>query len=48
MTKVDTVSKSELAAKLVLVTEFAQKVGQEKAEIIPISAKKLRTNRFIT
>jgi GTP-binding protein Era len=41
VTKVDTVSKSELAAKLVLVTEFAQKVGQEKAEIIPISAKNL-------
>ena len=41
VTKVDTVSKSELAAKLVLVTEFTQKVGQEKAEIIPISAKNL-------
>ena len=41
VTKIDTVSKSELAAKLVLVTEFAQKVGQEKAEIIPISAKNL-------
>lgn len=41
VTKVDTVSKSELAAKLILVTEFAQKVGQEKAEIIPISAKNL-------
>jgi GTP-binding protein Era len=41
VTKVDTVSKSELAAKLVLVTQFAQKVGQEKAEIIPISAKNL-------
>ena len=41
VTKVDTVSKSDLAAKLVLVTEFAQKVGQEKAEIIPISAKNL-------
>ena len=41
VTKVDTVSKSELAAKLVLVTEFAQKAGQEKAEIIPISAKNL-------
>ena len=41
VTKVDTVSKSELAAKLVLVTEFAQKVGQEKAETIPISAKNL-------
>ncbi len=41
VTKVDTVSKSELAAKLVLVTEFAQKVAHEKAEIIPISAKNL-------
>ncbi len=41
VTKVDTVSKSELAAKLVSVTEFAKKVGQEKAEIIPISAKNL-------
>lgn len=41
VTKVDTVSNPELAAKLVLVTEFAQKVGQEKAEIIPISAKNL-------
>ena len=41
VTKVDTVSKSELAAKLVSVTEFAKKVSQEKAEIIPISAKNL-------
>ena len=41
VTKVDTVSKSELAAKLVSVTEFAKKVGQENAEIIPISAKNL-------
>ena len=41
VTKVDTVSKSELAAKLVSVTEFAKKVGHEKAEIIPISAKNL-------
>ena len=41
VTKVDIVSKSELAAKLVSVTEFAKKVGQEKAEIIPISAKNL-------
>jgi GTP-binding protein Era len=41
VTKVDTVSKSDLAAKLVAVTEFAKKVSQEKAEIIPISAKNL-------
>jgi len=47
VTKVDTVSKSELAAKLVLVTEFAQKVGQEKAEIIPISAKNLEQTNLL-
>ena len=47
VTKVDTVSKSELAAKLVLITEFAQKVGQEKAEIIPISAKNLEQTNLL-
>lgn len=47
VTKVDTVSKSELAAKLVSVTEFAKKVGQEKAEIIPISAKNLEQTDLI-
>ena len=47
VTKVDTVSKSELAAKLVSVTEFARKVGQEKAEIIPISAKNLEQTDLI-
>ena len=47
VTKDDTVSKSELAAKLVLVTEFAQKVGQEKAEIIPISAKNLEQTNLL-
>lgn len=41
ITKVDTVSKSELAKKMVEVMDFAIKVGQEKAEIIPISAKNL-------
>lgn len=41
ITKVDTVSKSELAKKMVEVMDFAIRVGQEKAEIIPISAKNL-------
>jgi len=39
VTKVDTVSKSELAAKLVSVTEFATRVNLQAAEIVPISAK---------
>ena len=41
VTKVDTVSKSELAAKLVSVTEFANRVNLQAAEIVPISAKNL-------
>ena len=41
VTKVDTVSKSELAAKLVSVTEFATRVNLQAAEIVPISAKNL-------
>ena len=41
VTKIDKLSKSELAAKLVAVGEFVAKVGLQKAEIIPISAKNL-------
>ena len=41
VTKVDTISKSDLAAKLLSVTDFARRVSQENAEIIPISAKNL-------
>ena len=41
VTKVDTVSKSELAAKLLSVTEFANRVNLQTAEIVPISAKNL-------
>ena len=41
VTKVDTISKSNLAAKLLSVTDFARRVSQENAEIIPISAKNL-------
>lgn len=41
VTKVDTISKSDLAAKLLSVKDFARRVSQENAEIIPISAKNL-------
>jgi GTP-binding protein Era len=41
VTKIDKLSKSDLAAKLVAVGEFVAKVGLQKAEIIPISAKNL-------
>ena len=41
VTKVDTISKSNLAAKLLSVMDFARRVSQENAEIIPISAKNL-------
>jgi len=41
ITKVDTVSKSDLAAKLVKVSEFTERVNLSRAEIVPISAKNL-------
>jgi GTP-binding protein Era len=47
VTKVDKVSKSDLAAKLVAVGEFAKKAGLQKAEIIPISAKNLEQTDLI-
>ena len=47
VTKVDKVSKSDLAAKLVAVGEFAKKSGLQKAEIIPISAKNLEQTDLI-
>ena len=47
VTKVDKVSKSDLAAKLVAVGEFATKAGLQKAEIIPISAKNLEQTDLI-
>jgi GTP-binding protein Era len=41
ITKVDTVSKSDLAAKLVKVSEFTERINLSRAEIVPISAKNL-------
>jgi len=41
VTKVDTVSKSDLAAKLAKVSEFTERINLSRAEIVPISAKNL-------
>ena len=41
VTKIDTVSKSDLAAKLVKVSEFTERINLSRAEIVPISAKNL-------
>jgi GTP-binding protein Era len=41
VTKVDKISKSDLAAKLIAVNEFALKLNLKVAEIIPVSAKNL-------
>ena len=41
VTKVDTVSKSDLAAKLVKVSEFTERINLSHVEIVPISAKNL-------
>jgi len=40
VTKIDTVSKAQVAERLVAVTALAQRLGFEWEEIIPISAKK--------
>ena len=40
VTKIDTVSKSQVAEQLVAVTALAQRLGFQWSEIIPISAKK--------
>ena len=41
VTKVDTVSKSDLAVKLTQVGDFANKLNLNRAEIVPVSAKNL-------
>ncbi|MBM3698586.1 MAG: GTPase Era [Actinobacteria bacterium] len=41
VTKIDTVSKSQLAKKLTQVNNFANKLNLAKAEIVPVSAKNL-------
>lgn len=41
VTKVDKISKSDLAIRLIAVNEFALKLNLQDAEIIPVSAKNL-------
>ena len=41
VTKVDAVSKSDLAVKLTQVGDFANKLNLNRAEIVPVSAKNL-------
>ena len=40
VTKIDTVSKTQVAEQLVAVTKLAQRFGFEWSEVIPVSAKK--------
>ena len=40
VTKIDTVSKAQVAEQLVAVTTLAQRLGFEWSEVIPVSAKK--------
>ena len=40
VTKIDTVSKAQVAEQLVAVTKLAQRLGFEWSEVIPVSAKK--------
>ncbi len=47
VTKTDAISKSELAVKLTKVNEFAIRLNLQKAEIIPVSAKKLDQTQLL-
>ena len=47
VTKVDTVSKSDLAVKLTQVGDFANKLNLNRAEIVPVSAKNLEQTQLL-
>ena len=47
VTKVDTVSKSDLAVKLTQVSDFANKLNLNRAEIVPVSAKNLEQTQLL-
>ena len=47
VTKVDTVSKSDLAVKLTAVGDFANKLNLNRAEIVPVSAKNLEQTQLL-
>ncbi|MEY3756090.1 MAG: hypothetical protein RL356_362 [Actinomycetota bacterium] len=47
VTKVDAVSKSDLAFKLTQVGDFANKLNLNRAEIVPVSAKNLEQTQLL-
>lgn len=47
VTKVDAVSKSDLAVKLTQVSAFVDKLGLSRAEIVPVSAKNLEQTELL-
>ena len=47
VTKVDAVSKSDLAVKLTQVGEFANKLNLNRADIVPVSAKNLEQTQLL-
>ena len=47
VTKVDAVSKSDLAVKLTQVSDFANRLSLNRAEIVPVSAKNLEQTQLL-
>ena len=47
VTKVDAVSKSDLAVKLTQVSDFANRLNLNRAEIVPVSAKNLEQTHLL-
>jgi GTP-binding protein Era len=47
VTKIDAVSKSDLALKLTQVSDFANKLNLNRAEIVPVSAKNLEQTQLL-
>ena len=47
VTKVDAVSKSDLAVKLTRVSDFANRLNLNRAEIVPVSAKNLEQTQLL-
>ena len=47
VTKVDAVSKSDLAVKLTQVSDFANRLSLNRAEIVPVSAKNLEQTHLL-
>lgn len=47
VTKVDAISKSDLAVKLTQVSDFASRLSLNRAEIVPVSAKNLEQTQLL-